>query len=284
MVDEKAVRDADRAKIEEANKTIVADDPILGDVKLDKETSEKVANEVVNEHLDSKNVVEAKEEVEEKTEEIEDLEEKQVEAKTAKERERLQRRIDKVTAEKKVLEKELRETKEKLDAKIKEGDIPLTEADITKKAEEIANAKLAQKNFDDACNRLADAAKKIDKEFDAKVKEMAEEIGPIPGDLIPMFDELDNGGEVLSYLTKNIDEAEELWALSIQKRALKLARLSAKLVKPPKAVSKVPAPIESINKTNTSPEAIVLNDKMTDEQWIAARNRQVAEKRKARMG
>jgi hypothetical protein len=237
---------------------------------------EEIKEEVVEEKVETK--------IEEKEEKIEKTEEELAAAKTTKERERIQRRIDKLTAEKKLLERTNADLQAKLDAKAKEGEVVLTKEDVDKEASRIADAKVMQQNFDAACNRLADAGKATDKDFDKKVAAMAEDIGPIPGELIAVLDDLDNGGEVLSYLTNNVDEAEEIWKLSLAKQAAKLAKISIKLVKPPKAVSKAPNPIEAVTKTNKDTNTVVLSDKMTDAEWIARRNEQVARREAEKRG
>jgi hypothetical protein len=237
---------------------------------------EEIKEEVVEEKVETK--------IEEKEEKIEKTEEELAAAKTVKERERIQRRIDKLTAEKKLLERTNADLQAKLDAKAKEGDVVLTKEDVDKEATRIADAKVMQQNFDAACNRLADAGKATDKDFDKKVAAMAEDIGPIPGELIAVLDDLDNGGEVLSYLTNNVDEAEEIWKLSLAKQAAKLAKISIKLVKPPKTVSKAPNPIEAVTKTNKDTNTVVLSDKEPMEEWVRKREAQIAKREAERRG
>lgn len=226
--------------------------------------------------------VEAKEEViEEKAEEVEDLEEQKAAAKTTRERERLQKRIDKVTGEKKALEAENAALKKQLEAKIAEGEVPLTEADIKKEAERIAKETVLKNDFDAACNRLQKFGVKADKDFDTKIQAMAEDIGPIPSQLIGMLDDLDNGGEVLAYLANNVDDAEEIWSLSMAKQATRLAKISAKITPKPKAISKVPAPNEPVKPGGKGTE-VTLNDKMSMDDWVRAREKQLAARRAMR--
>jgi hypothetical protein len=61
---------------------------------------------------------------------------------------------------------------------------------------------------------------------------MVEEIGaPIPSTMMSVIADLDNenGGAVLNYLTDNIEEAEELYAMSERKMTQRLIRISDKL-------------------------------------------------------
>jgi chromosome segregation ATPase len=213
--------------------------------------------EEVEEEVEEKEVIETK--VEEVETKVEKTEAELAAAKTTKERERIQRRIDKLTAEKKLLEKTNTELQAKLEAKVKEGEVVLTEDDIEKRAKQKADIQIQQQNFDAACNRLADAGIAADKDFTKKVAAMAEDIGPIPGELIGVLDDLDNGGEVLSYLTNNIDEAEEIWKLSLAKQASNLANISFRLINPAKAVSLSLLIIDFLNQSIKDKKFIQIN-------------------------
>lgn len=250
---------------------------------LEDETSDDKEQDTSNDDKKEVKEEEKKEEIEVKEKTAEELEAEKAAAKTTRERDRVQKRIDKITAEKAALLKELEEVKAKLEAKAKEGEVVLTEDDIKKEAERIANEKIALKEFNQACDRIADAGVKADKDFNKKVKEMADDIGPIPSQMIGMLDDLDNGGEVLSYLTNNVDEAEEIYSLPMGKMASRLAKISTKLIKPPKQVSKVPAPNEPVNANNKNNET-VLSDKDDMDTWVRKRNKQVMEREAARRG
>lgn len=199
------------------------------------------------------------------------------------EKKRIQKRIDREVGKRKAAEAERDTLKARL-AEIEKDGPKLTEADVEERSDKKAALTVAQREFDAACDRLGTAAAKADKEFDKKVGEMSKEIGPIPTQMIGILDELDNGGEVLSHLTNNVDDAEEIYKLPPAKMALKLAQLSTKVAeakKPkPREISKVPAPGGTVN-TNGRGNQAVLHDKMTDAEWIEQRTKQVAEKRKA---
>lgn len=264
--------------------------------------------ETENEEVVAGKEGEGGEEVEE-TEEEEDGEEGEVEivetaeqkvARVAKEREdrqqaRIQKRIDKAVAAEKAAKAETEALRKQLAEKPVEG---LTEEEVERRAEEKATAKLttkqkadAQKAFEDTCDKLEAAALKVDKDFSAKVGAMVEEIGqPIPGTMMNIIADLDNenGGEVLSYLTNNIDEAEELYALSERKMTQKLMRLSDKLKeakKPaPKQRSGVPAPLTPLNEGRSNKTNGPLTGKEDMEQFAKVRAQQSAEYRKSRGG
>lgn len=223
--------------------------------------------------------------VEEKIEEVvkteEELEAAKEEAKTNAERARIQRRIDKEVAKRKELETKIIELQKALEAKVAEGEVTLTEEDIETRAEAKANMKLAEKKFTEDCNKLQSEAVKIDKDFDKKIKAVADDIGPIPSLMIGVLADLDNGGAVLNYLANDPDEAERIYALtnSPAKMAVELSKLSIKVIpkKETKAVSKVPAPITPVGGGKVNVDE-VLSDKADMKEWIRIRNKQIKER------
>ncbi len=243
----------------------------------------KAANEAANEEV-IEEVEEQQEEVVEEIqateEEIEDLETEKEEAKTEKDKARIQKRIDKLTAKNKTLADENASLRAQLAAKPDDEKV-LTQADIDAAKQQ---AKI-EAEFESAVNRIADSAKKIDKEFKIKINALAEEMGsPIPGQMIGILDDLpNNGADVLLYLAKdeNSDEAEEIWSLSPAKMALKLSKISDKLKPKPKPISKVPAPNEALKGRGTTPD--VLNPKNMEE-FVRIRAQQAEAYRKKKMG
>lgn len=244
---------------------------------------------------EEKEVVQTKEDdVEEKEEQIEasekteeQLETEKLEAKSQKEKDRIQRRIDKEVSRRKTLETENAELKRQLEAKDKDGP-KLTEEDVEKRANVKAAAKVEADEFNAACMRLSKEGAKVDKEFASKVIEMGKEIAPIPVHMIGILDDLDNGGAVLSFLANNHDDYEDLIPLSPARMAVRLAKLSDKIeteakvaaAPKPKVISKVPPANEAINSNGRGSKA-VLSDTQNTEDWMATRNRQVAEARAA---
>jgi hypothetical protein len=254
--------------------------------KKEDETKEETKEEIVVEtKTEETKTEETKEEItaSEKTEE--ELETEKQEAKTQAEKSRIQRKIDKEVAKRKTLEEELAETKRQL-AAAKEGkEGKFDEDEVDKRANAKAEQKVAEREFLNASNRLADAAEKLDKDFIKKIKVIAEETAPIPGHMIGILDDLDNGGAVLVSLADDVDEYERIITLSPAKAAVELTKLSVKLAAKPahKAVSKVPKPIEPIGgKTSGTNNDMVITDKDTQNmnEFIRKRNIQIAERQK----
>jgi hypothetical protein len=266
MAGEEEVKEKTAAQLQRESITVTKNNP---DVVEEKEEAEEVVEE-------KEEIVEAKEDDEgEEKEEAEEVEAKSVE-KLERTIARLQKRLDKETGNKKDLQKELNAAKLSLEA-------TFTEADVQTRAEQIAAEKVLQKEFTNACNKLAAEATKIDKQFDKKVKVMGEDIGAIPSAMIGILEDLDNGGAILAHLVNNVDEAEEIYSLSLAKMSLRLSKLSEKLLtKPKKDISKVPAPNEPVSPSSKT--STVLRDNEPMEDWVKKRNAQVEERRKARIG
>lgn len=276
--DLKAVRESikvtsGRATVDEEDKT-----------DEEKEAEAKAAEDATKAAAKVENV-EAKIEESEKTEE--ELEAEKLEAKTAADKAKIQRRIDREVGKRKELENKIKELEAKLAAN-PDKENALTEEEVEKRAETKAQQKQMQREFDQASNRLFDAAVKIDKDFQKKVTAMAEDIGGIPGHMIGILDDLDNGGDVLVYFTANPDEAQEMYELSPAKAAVKLAKLSATLEaekKPkPKEISKVPDPVSAIKGGDKNPDTLPKDPTQNMAEFVRVRNKQAEQHRRAKLG
>lgn len=199
---------------------------------------------------------------------------------------RLQRRLGKESGDKKDLRKQLEDVQKLLAAKESEEGEKLTEEDVNARAKRIANEELTKREFSQACDRLEKAAIKADKDFSEKIDELAADIGAIPGQLIGMLDDLDNGGAVLAYLANNPDEAEDIWGMkNIVKQASAIVKLGQKVEaeekkKSIKQISKVPPPKQKLGGNGNQPTFDPYNTKTTsDKDWIEQRNKQAAERR-----
>src|SRR6266850_716679 len=242
-----------------------------GETDEDKETDkEEVEEEVVEETAEEKTIREADEAAEADT-------------KTKRQIERMQKRIDTLTAKTRTSETENTELKKLLDAKKEDGSLTLTEEEVERRAELKAEEKLGARQFQKAVDSLAKGANALDKDFNKNIKIVTDEIALLPPVMIGILEDLENeagknvGAEVLVYLSKNIDAYEDIYSLSEGRMALKLQNLANKISKKPaKPVSQVPAPNKPVGGNNVQSP---LNDKMTDDEWIAKRNAEVAAKR-----
>jgi hypothetical protein len=194
---------------------------------------------------------------------------------------KMQKRIDKLTAKQATTEAENVELKKLLDTKAKSGE-GLTEEEVERRAELRAEEKVREKEFNKACENLANAAGKVSPTFQKDVKAMAKDIGLIPPIMIGVLEDLDNGGAVLAHLAKedNWEEAEAIYGMSQGKMALALAKLSDKVKPKPKPRSAAPEPLNNLG--GASKAITPLSDNMSEAEWIAERERQVAAKRASR--
>lgn len=194
------------------------------------------------------------------------------------------KRVDKLYAEKKALEEELAELKKNREKK--EEKDSYTKAELEEIAEQKANEKLKQQQYDDYLNRhnesvdnIAKKAGKLDADFNENLKGMIEMLGAAPMPLQEAIVDLeDDGPAVLAALVKDEDEAARFYKMRPTKVAIELAKFAAKLNAPkpkPKVVSAAPKPPPSVN-TNGRTGA-VLHDKMSDAEWMQLRNQQAKE-------
>jgi hypothetical protein len=232
----------------------------------------------------------------EKKEETDEEKETRLAAEKAQRKaDRQQRKWDKLAAEKTAAEAKVKE----LEAKLKENPVEgLTEEEVERRAEAKAELKLAERNqqnaqkeFEKTIDKLEADAIKVDTNFPKALSSLVEEIGMVPGEIINVLADLDNenGGEVLSYLANNVDEAEDIYELkkNPSRLALKLVRISDKLKEakkaPRKERSRVPEPIIPVSEGGDKQNS-PLTGKEDMETWVAKRNRQAEAHQKRKMG
>ena len=245
------------------------------EAKTEENTETKVETETVTDN---------KEQIETSEEKQVELETQQAEAKTVAEKARIQRKIDKEVAKRKTLEEELAIVKKALADATEGREGKYDEDEVEKRAETKANQKQAEREFVAASNRLADGAEKIDKDFLKKIKSIAEDVAPIPGHMIGILDDLDNGAAVLAALASDVDEYERIITLNPTKAAVELSKMAVKIAtKPAKQLSKVPPPIDPIGgKTSSTSNDLVITDKDVKNmnEFVRKRNAQIEERRK----
>lgn len=263
----------------------------------EKEEEKDVETEVSEDATDKEETEETEEEGEETEEGDEEkpgeekeltVEQKQIQALERK-LERLQKRVGKTAGERDAIKKELKDTKASLEAKVAEGTQPLTEEEVNRRARELANQELTAKEFNDAQERLIRAATKEDKNFMSKINDLAVDVAPLPAFFIGALDDLDNGGEVLNYLSDNADEYEDLISMNRPTKVIKgLVEISNKLIeakKPkPKKVSDVPNPPKAPGGNRKSPDTLPPKPTENMAEFVRVRNLQVEARRKAKMG
>ena len=215
-------------------------------------------------------------------------------AKAKRKQDRMQARIDEATAARRNAEAEVARLKAQLEA---DPDKKLTTEEVQAQAEALAERKLQEKNlkdlqdkFDEDCEALRKAAKAEDKEFDAKVADMAETFGPIPSFIIGVLSDLNNGGEVLAYLANDEDEAERIYDLAKKpaKMSNELVLISLKLAEAKKPKKKEISKVNGIkpvknNGGGTSQNTVITEADTKDmNRYVAKRIQQREAQKKAR--
>lgn len=241
----KAARKAENKRIFDSIKTDVVtpgEDDENKDKKKEEIKEEKIekSEEVVEEVSKEEEIVDTNEEkIEEHETNEEELKDKIENAANEKERDKFQKRLNREVAKRKTLEEENTALKAQLAAK---PDAALTEEEVEKRSQTKAQQLSAQRDFVKTSNRLFDEAEKLDKDFDKKVKDMADDIGPIPSVVIGIIGDFKRGDLVLKYFADNHEEAEEYFDTAIKqpiKAAAQLKELEVKLTPKVAAKSKV---------------------------------------------
>lgn len=253
----------------------------------EKEEKEEEKEEEVEEEEDEEEDGETEEKEEEKEVSAEDL--KKEVAKLTKQIARMQKRVGRTQGERDAFKKELADAKASLEAKLKEGEQPLTEEEVNRRAEILAKQRQTQTEFEASQDRLASAALKLNKDFMRDVNELAADVAPLPAFIVATLDDLEqgNGGAVLNHLTQNPEEYEEMIDLLVKghpvrvtNRLNKIADKLADDAKPkPKKISKVPPPPDSVKGNSKNPDQLPINPTENMEEYIRIRNLQDKKKR-----
>jgi len=247
------------------------------------ETADKEDDEEKGEEKEEDDDTDKEDEKKELTEE-----QKQIQA-LEKKLERAQRRAGKTAAERDENKKLVKELKAALEAKLADGEQPLTQDEVKRQAREMAEVELTQREFNNAQDKLINAAIKVDKTFMSKINDLAAEVAPLPGFFIGALDKLehDNGGAVLNYLTDNPDDYEEILKKNDPTQIItKLIRISDKLheaSKPkPKKISNAPEPAKAPKGNNRNPDALPPKPTENMSEFIRVRQQQEKARREAR--
>ena len=136
---------------------------------------------------------------------------------------------------------------------------------------------MTAKEFDAAQEKLIEDATKIDKTFMSKVRDLAEEVAPLPEFFIGALNDLDNGGAVLNYLTDNPDEYEDILKKKGAVRVMKgLVDISNKLIeaaKPKvKKISNAPEPPKAPKGNGKNPDTLPAKPTENMAEFVRLRN------------
>lgn len=283
-----------KADEDEASKAADATDDNNTDDESDTENENSLGEGNKGEEEESQETEEGTESEEDGEEQTKELTSEQKELEALKRKiERLQKRVGRTVGERDDIKKELRDTKAALEAKVADGTQALTEEEVNRRAQNIANQELSVREFNRAQEKLVDEATKLDKDFMKKINDVAANVSPIPPFIIEALNDLDNGGAVLNHFANNEDDYEEIVTMIAERKSPikvlgKLNKLSEKLIqdaKPkPKKISNAPNPPKAPGGNTKTPDT--LPQKPTDnmKEFVRVRNKQIEEKRKAKFG
>lgn len=157
----------------------------------------------------------------------------------------VQRRIDQLTREK----HEEKRQREALEAQLRTYQQPSEQGkqQAPTDIDAAVEARLKQREFDSACNKIFDAGKtEFAGDWDSSLKTF-QMLGGATPDFLEAVTSMDNGHKVLHHLGQNPEVAERLLSLPPLRMALELARLETTVSQAkPKPVSNAPAPINPI--------------------------------------
>lgn len=213
-------------------------------------------------------------------------------AKAKRKEDRVQKRFNELTAAKAIAEAEVARLKAQLEA---DPEKKLTEEEIETRAEAKAAQKQAAKDlaemqtkFEAACDKLQADARKVDKDFDDKINDIATDVGPIPSFMIGVLEDLDNGGEVLAFIANDDELAEHIYSLKTKpaKMTKELVDISNKLEaekkKPKKQISKVPDPVTPVKGGTGNKNMLTEADAKNMPEYVRKRQAMMLEARKAK--
>lgn len=122
----------------------------------------------------------------------------------------------------------------------------LSDAEINRRAEALANQRALQRSFDDACNRVADAGKSEYPDWSETLTTLGQ-MGGVPNAALEAITEAKDGHKLMDHLAKNPDEAMRIFALPPIRQAVEIARLETSLLAPKaRAISATPPPAKPL--------------------------------------
>lgn len=207
---------------------------------------------------------------------------------------RIQKRIDKLVAENKNSKAEIDKLKKQLEERPVEG---LTEEEVERRADEKAAKKLKDleaeresKQFEKMADKLIKSASKIDKEFEKKINEVAQETEVLmqPFMIEMLSEDYDNGNEILALMANDADLYEEICTMSERKMIRRFDKMSAELKaknknRTPREKERLPDPIVPIGDgTNNRGNQLPSKPTQNMEEFVRIRAQQSEAFRKAR--
>jgi hypothetical protein len=200
-------------------------------------------------------------------------------------------RLAKVTGQKHALEAQLRSAQTEL-AALKAGKPAANDAEFEARVAREAEARAAQKIFDDACEVVTREGRAAFPDFDTKVNELLKitdrsDKGSLDRYAAFVAAMIDTGRpvELIADLSSDLNRASRIFNLPPTKQAVELTKLALAKVEP---VSQAKKPITPLGRQNANtkgdidPTDIEKAGELTTREWMARRQAQVDERAKRR--
>lgn len=196
-----------------------------------------------------------------------------------------QKRIGELTREKyeakrqaETAAQEASELRERL-ARHQQGNEDATQPDdVRALARQEAERIVADRTFNETCNKVYAAGKAEFPDFDQAVANL--QMVGINRDFLELATTSDAGAKLLHHLGTDLDEAARIAALPPVQMARELTKLEFKLSQPatPKPVSKAPAPVSPISGTKGGSKSLD-DPNLTDAEYAELRRKQIAQRK-----
>lgn len=209
----------------------------------------------------------------------------------------VQKRFNELTFEKKQAREEADSVKKQLETALTElaaarsgstdGDgkttLPLTEIDrlANEKAKEIASRQVSETRYAESLDRIWNSGINEFPNFGEAIDNLNGAFGEKFGNVLPVLAEaLDNPHKVMHHLGDNLDEAARILSLSPAKQVAELTKLEASLATKVKPISKVGAPIKTVDSGKGKVDPTLDNAKLSTAEWMKLRTKDLEKKGK----
>lgn len=198
-----------------------------------------------------------------------------------------QKRVDQITGKFRDEERKRVALEKQLEEARSGKPVTVSDDEINARAAALA----ADQEYDRKCRDVISAGKKAVPEFDSAVAKLhqispalnAQNAPNMPRPFVEALIELDNAPRIIAELAKaeNNDEAARIMAMPPSKQGVALAKFASKLT-PLREVSKTPPPPDTLVNGRAKGEPSLDDGTLSMADWVALRNKQIADRRKAR--
>lgn len=201
-----------------------------------------------------------------------------------------ERRLGEVSEQKRALEDQLAAARKELEGLKSKAPEPegqkseakYTEAEVLKRAAELAKTQAAEQRFTDKCNDVYAKGQEKFPDFQSTLASYAQ-LGGLQRPFVEaVLQAGDKAPEILHALGKDLNEASRVMSLPAIEQAFEIAKmagaLSAKPQVAPAQTSGAPAPVKPKVGGAARSEPDVYDDTLSTKDWIALRNKELSDR------